>query len=363
MTINACEATAGRAAGADADRVCTTILLANAETTERRNRLTTESIEALRRDGAFALRTPSAAGGRWAGARAVARHLADLGRACPSAAWVAGTCAAAKTIHATFTHTSPSEAFTDPDALACGSGKPDGRGIPCADGVRITGRWSYVSGCEDAAWANLGLTVEGAFSWAFIPTESLTVEHTWQVAGMRGTGSHTLVADDVLVPAGWVRPGFMPGPAARIFPGITVLAPILGAAYGALDVTETMFASDRSPFRTNYAGMADSPGARQWLAEASHLLARAERTMNDVAATAEREYLTDREAAGTVMELADAARDCRSAMERMLDLNGASGFACTSPLQRLWRDVSVGSRHPLLNPYLAVERLGSALTA
>jgi len=61
------------------------------------------------------------------------------------------------------------------------------------------------------------------------------------------------------------------------------------------------------------------------------------------------------------MDLADAARDCRSAVERMLDLHGAGGFAAANGLQRYWRDVAVGSRHPHLNPYLAVERYGTAL--
>jgi hypothetical protein len=31
-------------------------------------------------------------------------------------------------------------------------------------------------------------------------------------------------------------------------------------------------------------------------------------------------------------------------------------------LQRFWRDVAVASRHPQLNPYLAVEGYGMALT-
>lgn len=45
----------------------------------------------------------------------------------------------------------------------------------------------------------------------------------------------------------------------------------------------------------------------------------------------------------------------------MLDLHGSSGFHMSNPLQRFWRDVAVGSRHPHLNPYLAVERSGSLL--
>ena len=61
------------------------------------------------------------------------------------------------------------------------------------------------------------------------------------------------------------------------------------------------------------------------------------------------------------MALADAGQDCRAAVERMLDLHGASGFAQSNVLQRFWRDVAVGSRHPHLNPYLAVENYGTAL--
>ncbi|WP_236059714.1 hypothetical protein [Actinacidiphila acididurans] len=61
------------------------------------------------------------------------------------------------------------------------------------------------------------------------------------------------------------------------------------------------------------------------------------------------------------MDLADAARDCRAAVERMLDLHGTSGFGTSNVLQRHWRDLSVASRHPHLNPYLAVEPFGTRL--
>ncbi|MGW2964757.1 acyl-CoA dehydrogenase family protein [Streptomyces sp. NPDC001220] len=46
------------------------------------------------------------------------------------------------------------------------------------------------------------------------------------------------------------------------------------------------------------------------------------------------------------VELSTAARQCREAMELPLDLHGASGFADDNPLQRFWRDVAVGTRHP-----------------
>lgn len=339
------------------------ILLASAEETERQNRPTAESLKVVRRHGAFALRTPERFGGAWANATTIARHLAELGRYCPSTAWIAGTCATTKNFAAdAFGDAVPRDFFADPDALACGSGQPLGSAERTPDGVRVNGRWPYVSGCEDAAWAGLAVMVDGTYTFTVIPTAELTVERTWRVAGMRGTGSHTLLARDVLVPAELMAVAQPPTPATQVFYGITVLAPVAGAARGALDVINAMFASDRKPFMTAYTRMGDSPAARQWLAEASLLVDRAGRTMSAVAQAVDAAGITETDNARLHLDLADAARDCRAAVELMLDLYGASGFASANPLQRYWRDIAVGSRHTHLGPYMAVENYGQALT-
>jgi alkylation response protein AidB-like acyl-CoA dehydrogenase len=49
------------------------------------------------------------------------------------------------------------------------------------------------------------------------------------------------------------------------------------------------------------------------------------------------------------------------AVGKLLDLHGASGFARTNSLQRFWRDLAVGSRHPQLVPYFTVEDYGRVL--
>jgi alkylation response protein AidB-like acyl-CoA dehydrogenase len=51
------------------------------------------------------------------------------------------------------------------------------------------------------------------------------------------------------------------------------------------------------------------------------------------------------------MELVAAAAECRQAAEKLLDLHGLSGFAQDNRLQRFWRDIAVGTRHPQLNRY------------
>ncbi|MFD7710134.1 acyl-CoA dehydrogenase family protein [Streptomyces sp. NPDC059786] len=339
------------------------VLFAHAERTEQQDRLTEVSVEALRRSGALALRTPVQYGGAWTDASAGAVRLAEIGRACPSAAWIAGTCATAKTLFAqSFDEPVQKEYFADPNALACGTGAPAAQGIREADGVRVTGRWETVSGCEDADWAQLALMIDGAYHVMVVPTAELTVERNWHMAGMRGTGSQRLVADGLLVPARQTAAVAPPQPQDRLFFALCALAPVVGATQGALHVIEDMFASARKPYMTSYARMGESPGARHWLAEAARLVDRAEQTMLAVAHDSPRAEFGELDRARLQMSLTGAARDCREAVERMLDLHGASGFRTSNALQRYWRDVAVAGRHPLLNPYLATESLGTALT-
>jgi hypothetical protein len=153
------------------------------------------------------------------------------------------------------------ELFADADALFCGSGVPAAHGERAPEGVRVTGRWPSVSGCEEAAWASLALMVDGQFSFAVIPVVDLAVDRTWHTAGMRGTGSRTLVAEDVPVPTERVAAARFTVGDLVLYP-MTALGSVVGAARSALDVVEAMFASDRKPFMSTYSRMGEPPGPR-----------------------------------------------------------------------------------------------------
>ncbi|MFI5838706.1 acyl-CoA dehydrogenase family protein [Catenuloplanes sp. NPDC051500] len=339
----------------------TELFAAQAADGETRDRLTPETIEALRAAGDFALAVPVAHGGRGASAETILRRLIAVGRADASAAWVVGVGVVSKTLAGRMaTEATQKELFADPDALICGSGRPD---CGTSDGATITGAWPNVSGCEDATWAGLAVMVDGVPHFAHVPLAELRIDKTWQVAGMRATGSHSVVAEGLGIPDGRLVP-FRPFALNDVLLfGLTALGPVIGGARGALDATVAMFGTGRKPFMTAYTSMGESPGARHWLAEATHLIKRAERTAFAVAQASDGDDVPASDLARWHLEEASAARDCRAAVDLLLDLHGAGGFGTSNPVQRHWRDVAVASRHPHLNPYLGVENYGKALVA
>ena len=98
------------------------------------------------------------------------------------------------------------EIFADPDWLHASSTRPSGQAVQEADGYRLSGRWSLVSGCELAEWIPLtGLVpVETGdapeMRYFFVHRTELEILDTWHVGGLRGTGSHDVVVDNLLVP-------------------------------------------------------------------------------------------------------------------------------------------------------------------
>ncbi|MFD2420494.1 acyl-CoA dehydrogenase family protein [Amycolatopsis pigmentata] len=120
-----------------------------------------------------------------------------------------------------------------------------------------------------------------------------------------------------------------------------------------------LFAGDYAPSQTTYRRLTDSPLARHRYGQATHLVDTAVGRILDVAGELDAMVPTDsvsvRERSRLRMHLVSAARECRQAIEHLLDAHGASGFADDNPLQRFWRDLSVGTRYQGLNSYVTEE--------
>ncbi|MGW7255868.1 acyl-CoA dehydrogenase family protein [Streptomyces sp. NPDC054834] len=361
-------------------RTAARTLEANAARTEHDLRPAADSLAAVRRAGLFAMGVPRDAGGAGAGLRTQVRVIAELGQGCPSTAWITALSAALKTVcSAVFPEAAREVLFADPDAIICGSTAPlRAQGEPTGYGFSVSGRWQAVAGCEDAAWAVLAVPVptKGQLALrcpALVSTRDLTVERARPITGMAGTGSHTLVAQDVVVPPAYVvfptseadrASGFPTASPALLGIAVVMLAALLGAARGAQRAMET------GPAGLNAdASAVRCPPPRPWLTTACHLLDSATGRVLRVAdalgarlhAPANSVFLPAREHARLRAEMVSAAQECREAVDWLLDLHSVGGFAPGASPRRIWRDLAVIMRHPQFSPHTLAEDYGRVL--
>ncbi|GAA0392822.1 acyl-CoA dehydrogenase family protein [Streptomyces luteireticuli] len=364
------------------------LLRRNASRTEEDRRIAEENMTALREADLFRLLVPRRLGGRQANIRTLVEVSAELGRGCGSTAWTTSLINIAGWIVGLYPGRAQREVYgADPHARACTALPPTATSRAADGGQVVTGRWGFVSGCLHADWALLGMPVTDGSGQqpdqglALVPMDRLSVEDTWQVAGMRGTGSHTLVADDVFVPSHRIlsvtraregayatefedealyRSAFVPVLA------LSLVGPQLGMARGGLDLVLASLEKGRGISHTFYADARAASSTQMQLAEATHLIDTAAlhltRAADDVdrwAAGGRRMSLLDR--ARVRMDAAAVARCSREAMDILLTLEGARSFAEANPLQRLWRDLETAGRHALLNPSATSELYGRAL--
>lgn len=346
------------------------ILRRDAEATEATGRPTPASLHALRDAGCF---SPVGSTGAAHDPRIVVRVLQEVGSACPASAWIVALTtavtgllplASAEAAAAVTAAAAPVVENFAPGSLTAGD-----------EGFVLNGTWRYCSGAEVATWAMLAalqVDVGGPprVRMAVVPTARLRLERTWDVAGLQGTGSHTLVAEDVEVPAAFV----FDLPVDPEVTGRAVLrtttftaAAIIGMAIGALEVVTALVHDAKGPTRTRYAAYAESPGARALYTDARTRIAAA---AAQVRAVAERLAEQPGESGepldrGGRLELRHAlvraVREARSAVDDLCDLHGSSAFARSNPLQRFWRDIGVGSRHIGLRGWIIDEDLGRVL--
>lgn len=145
-----------------------------------------------------------------------------------------------------------------PDVIFAGGIFPPQAAVPVEGGLQVSGRWSWGSGCTGARLIGVGIKVEGTGSaaglprTAVMPRDRVTIVKNWEVNGLKGTGSHDIVVDRVVVPESWT---FIRGGASSLdtplyrYPTMALAAQVLavvglGIARAALDDI-TALAADR----------------------------------------------------------------------------------------------------------------------
>jgi alkylation response protein AidB-like acyl-CoA dehydrogenase len=362
------------------------LLRRNAAACERARRLVDENVAALEEARLLDVIVPRRVGGQGESVATLLAVAAALGKGCASTAWVQTLLNVTTWAASRLPAAGRAEIFGgDAPARVCGVLAPTGTARPVDGGYLVDGKWSFASGCFHANWATGGVVVLDASgnavdqAVAYMPIGDLVIEDTWHVAGMRGTGSNTLVAEDVFVPSGRVCPNASfvlnegadapdAEPADR-WPLGSVLALVLaGPQLGMADAVLESVAGGigkRGISYTSYGRQAESQVVLHELAKAAlHIetaklhVARSAAEIDDARAGGEMDLLAQarlRGACGYATEV------LRSGVDMLVSIAGASSFAEASPVQRFWRDLNTASRHAFLATAPSLETYGRAL--
>lgn len=350
-------------------------------------RIPDTSIAALSKAGLFKVMLPRRYGGSEAGVRTCLEVVSAVAHGDGAAAWVVSLVNHSAWDIGLFPTRVQDEVFgADPDALVCGALPPAGTAIEVEGGLRLSGRWGYVSGSLHAQWAVLGFNIldaNGAVreaALAPIPAADYSVADTWFTAGMKGSGSNTLVVDDAFIPSHRVvararleagnyptehkdevvyRSGFYTTHT------LGLVGPLLGLGRAALDYVREAAVSKRMA-GTVFSRQADSASLQMQLGEAALLIdtahMHARRAADDLDEHAARDIQPSFSArARARADASRAAGQVVKAINILLDLHGSAGLVDASPLQRIWQDANVGARHVSLLPAVSNEVYGKAL--
>jgi 3-hydroxy-9,10-secoandrosta-1,3,5(10)-triene-9,17-dione monooxygenase len=313
---------------------------------------------------------------------------ATIAAACPSSAWVLGVLA----VHAWQLALFPAEAQEDvwgkdSRVLISSSYAPTGKIARAEGGYRISGRWSFSSGCDHAQWVFLGGMVPPAtpdglpeMRTFLVPRKDYRIDDTWHVMGLKGTGSKDIVIEDAFVPEhrthrlidGFKRqsPGNQvnPSPLYRLPFGQVFVRSVsttaIGIAQGALDA-----------YRRNTASrIAASDGAKVALDPAAQTVAaHAAATIEDLRATIHRNFaeLMAQARAGEDMPIERRLKfrlDSSLAVQRSLEVvdalfteSGGRAIFLGSPLLRFFLDIHAARAHYANNPEKPARNLGGVL--
>ncbi|QIS01392.1 flavin-dependent monooxygenase [Nocardia brasiliensis] len=356
-----------------------------AQEAEDLRRIPDESIKALQETGFFRLLQPKQWGGYAADPVVFYDTVRRIASACGSTGWVAGIVGVHNWHLALFAQQAQEDVWgEDTEVRISSSYAPMGAGVVTEGGYLVNGAWAWSSGCDHATWAVLGGPVikDGKpvdFGSFLIPRDDYRIDDVWNVVGLRGTGSNTVVVKDVFIPSHrflsframseMKSPGLEQNtdpvykmPWGTIHP-TTISTPIVGMAYGAY---EAHVEHQGKRVRAAYAGekAKDDPFAKVRIAEAASDIDAAWRQLSGNVAD---EYALLAAGQEVPFDLRVRARRDQvratgrsiAAIDKLFESSGATALANGTPLQRFWRDAHAGRVHAANDPERAYLMYGT----
>ena len=327
---------------------------------DRTGEISVEAFEVLRASGLTSALVPREFGGGGATHEEMGRILRELGRHDAATAVTLSMhshlVAAQVWRHHHGMDASPVfRKVVDDHALLVSTGASDwvgsnGTARRVNDGYRVSARKGPASGCEVGDVLVTSIRFDDApegpqVFHCSIPmgADGVTIDHTWDTLGMRATGSHTVVLDDVFVPDAAValtRPADSWHPVWNTVLGAAL--PLITSAY--LGVADSAVAAAS----VAVAGRSE-PHITQLLGEMlnAHTTASDAIAMMFVEADDLRFDNTDEIAARTLSRKTVATNAMIETVRLALEVTGGYGYTRNSEIERHYRDIHGSLFHPL----------------
>jgi alkylation response protein AidB-like acyl-CoA dehydrogenase len=333
---------------------------------EQDRRLPEQLIDGLRASGLLRAGAPASVGAAEAAPAVTLRCAEEVARGDASAGWCVSIAATSSLLAGWLPPAGLAEVFGSADSVAAGVWAPRGSAVRVDGGYRVSGRWAFCSGILHSDYLFGGCRVqqdgggEPLPRVLGMPVGELEIVDTWHTSGLRGTGSHDAVAEEVFVPEQrslWLLdPPSSNAPLYRFpilaFFALSIAAAALGNARGAIDELKTLAGEKVGLGSTRTLAQRPATWAAVAAAEASLRAARAfyYQAIADAWSAAQSPQAVSVELrAGLRLAATHAVRTAADVARAMYDLGGGTAIYDGSPLQRRFRDAHTATAHFQVN--------------
>ncbi|PPQ36649.1 acyl-CoA dehydrogenase family protein [Rhodopila globiformis] len=339
---------------------------------EHEQRMPPDLLARLHAAGLYRMVVPSSLGGMQADPLTYLRAVEVLSEACGSVGWNIANNGIAQLVTLGLPDDGVREIHGRGPAVVAGTAvQGGGQAVPVEGGYRVSGHWTFGSGCQQAAWMLGSFQILDAgqprrgpdgrpLFWRglFPRAEAEIIPDSWDVTGLRGTGSLDWTVNDVFLPerrcmvhAGapldnqWARwPGVTYALPTQCWVGPHHSAVITGIARAGIDALIAL-AGEKTP-RGRTGMLCENPQVQEAVGRADAILnagrlyrsATIADLWNSIAAGGD---TTLEQRARCRLASTYAADSAREAMDLVYRHGGSTSFKRESRLAECWRDLHV----------------------
>lgn len=252
-----------------------------------------------------------------------------------------------------------------PDIVFAGGIFPPQSAELVDDCFMVNGRWKFSSGCKGADIVGVGIApkkdneTQGLPRMAVLPAHKAKIEMTWDTVGLKGTGSHDLVVENVSVPEAWTfvrgEPSKLPEPFFK-YPSLSLATQVLtvvgiGVAAAALDEFKKLAPGKASI--TGGAEIANRPVTQYEFSQAQAEFLAARNWFYQTMDVVWNEILAGRQPAAQQisdmrLSCTHAARVSACVARKMQMLAGMTAIYTNNPFSRFVNDTNVVTQHAFM---------------